>query len=85
MTEKGTVDPRMVRIDPKNSNYTVPRTWGLYRLDAGQKNVGRVFRYGNHPVRQKELEREFGAVTLIALYFDREQAREEALRRNKSH
>ncbi len=61
------VDPGSVRIDPKNSNYTRPRTWGVYKI-ISDDNTGKKFRYGNHPIRHKELEGEFGSIKLTALY-----------------
>ena len=55
-------------IDPSEGvvegNYTKPRTWGVYRLPAEATRVGERFRMGNHPIRQIELQREFGSATL---------------------
>ena len=61
------IDEKSVQADSQNSNYTIPRTWGVYEIvgSAGQ-NVGRRFRRGNHPIRHKELLREFGSVDLVA-------------------
>jgi hypothetical protein len=59
--------------------YTSPKTWGVYRIDrlvSGQR--GSAFRIGNHPVRQAELEREFGGADLIALFTTRIDAEETA-------
>jgi len=61
------VDPSTLREDGR---YTVPRSWGVYRISA-PGNRGRAFRSGNHPVRLRELEREFSGVGTVAL-FDRE-------------
>jgi hypothetical protein len=53
-------------------SYTEPRTWGVYQLKPSPKNVTKkIFRIGNHPVRKNELERDFGAVELIALFSSR--------------
>lgn len=46
--------------------YTSPRSWGVYKLPASAKARDR-YRHGNHPVRQSELVREFGAVETIAV------------------
>lgn len=75
------LDPKTVRADPDNGNYTIPRTYGVYRVaSTGQGGTSRTYRYGNHPVRQKELERAFGAVELVALYRERALAAERVRR-----
>lgn len=73
------VNPHEVHIDPHNPNYTIPRTWGVYHLlgDGGKINT-KVFRFGNHPIRLKELEREFGTCKTVALYSERSLAKERA-------
>lgn len=53
---------------------TAPRSWGVYRLPDGVGGT-RAVRYGNHPVRMHELEREFGGCRLEALFLAREDAR----------
>lgn len=53
---------------------TRPRSWGVYRLPEGVGGT-RAVRYGNHPVRMHELEREFGGCRLEALFLSREDAR----------
>ena len=55
--------------------YTSPRSWGVYELESVARGTKR-FRYGNHPVRQAELEREFGRVTRIHLFAARSLAAE---------
>ena len=52
---------------------TRPRSYGVYRLpqDCG---ATRGFRFGNHPVRQQELEREFGHCELRHLFRSRTDA-----------
>lgn len=57
-----------------DGSLTRPRSWGVYRLPA-HAGATRVFRYGNHPVRMHELQREFGQCSLEALFLDREDAR----------
>ena len=55
-----------------NGRYTIPRTYGVYRV----RNQDRPFRFGNHPVREWELDRECGGVERITLLHDREDAKE---------
>ena len=45
-------------------------THGVYRLRAGLARV-REFRYGNHPVRQHELVRDYSTAHLEALFESR--------------
>lgn len=51
--------------------YTQPASWGVYRLALPASASTRRYRYGNHPVRQLELEREFGSAKAIAHYTSR--------------
>ena len=53
--------------------YTRPRSYGVYELPSGS-GITRRYRYGNHPVRQVELEREFGSCKLLYLFFQRSDA-----------
>ncbi len=57
--------------------YTKPRTWGVYCI-IGPAPGDRQFRFGNHPVREWELRREFNMskVSLEALFKDRSLAKE---------
>lgn len=65
-------------------SYTVPRTWGVYQLKPQQNTLTkRIFRIGNHPVRKNELERDFGAVDVIALFTSRYLANELAVALNE--
>ena len=73
------VSPSAVR---DAGNYTVPRTYGVYKLSA-TRGTGRTYRFGNHPIRQRELVREHGAVRLEALFDDRSDAVELAALLNK--
>jgi hypothetical protein len=57
---------------------TSPRSWGVYRVPSSAGSTRR-FRFGNHPVRQRELEREFGSCKLEHLFATREDARTVAL------
>lgn len=55
-----------------DGSYTKPRTWGVYEIEPPQDNRStRRYRLGNHPVRQRELEQEFGAARRIALFTSR--------------
>ena len=54
-------------------SYTEPRSWGVYDLDRAAGTSQR-FRFGNHPIRQVELENEFGACRLHALFTTRNDA-----------
>ena len=57
--------------------HTAPRSWGVYEVELShQSRATRRFRFGNHPVRQRELEAEFGTVDLIALLSERAFAEE---------
>lgn len=67
------VPKQSVRIDPNNKNYTNPRTYGVYEI-VDTTNSKR-FRYGNHPVRENELIREFENVKQCALFPKREDAK----------
>lgn len=63
----------IISIDPENKNHTIPKTYGVYKLSTTEK--GLRYRYGNHPVRMKELERKHDVVQLVALFFNREDAK----------
>ena len=56
--EARAVPPQSIQI---RGRYTNPRTWGVYRC-------GSTFHKGNHPIRQKELDRKFGAAELHLLF-----------------
>lgn len=66
------VEPKSVHTDGK---LTSPRSYGVYQLPNGVSDTSR-YRFGNHPVRQTELEREFGICLLAALFLSREDAKE---------
>ena len=54
------------------NSYTNPRTWGVYEIEPLESNrTTRRFRIGNHPVRQRELETEFGKAKCIAIFLNR--------------
>lgn len=54
---------------------TMPRSFGVYRV-SGARRSGRLFRFGNHPVRQRELIAEYGGANLEALFAKRHLAEE---------
>jgi hypothetical protein len=56
--------------------YTVPRSWGVYKITPPKVSATRLHRIGNHPVRQGELEREFGSVNVVGLFKSRAVAEE---------
>ena len=63
------VSEASVRID---GQYTRPRTWGVYEIDPPSSGrATRRYRLGNHPVRQRELEAEFGSAKRLALFTSR--------------
>jgi len=78
MTEKEnlllkSIFEKEVQIVPNNKNYTNPRTYGVYEIL--QTHGANKFRFGNHPVRENELIREFDNVKRIGLFLDREDAK----------
>jgi len=74
------VDPSLLRPDPQNPNYTIPRAWGVYEIiDTNSLATGKRFRKGNHPIRHKELLLEFGPVNLVALFTQESMAVDLAL------
>ena len=68
------VEPKHYQIDSANRNYTKPRTWGVFAI-PDKSAAGKKYRFGNYPIRQKELEKEFGVVEFIALFEKREDAK----------
>ncbi len=56
-----------------DGRYTYPGTYGIYQLPYESSSPTR-FHQGNHPVRLQELEREFGACTLLFLFESKEDA-----------
>jgi len=73
-------------IPPKTvqakGNLTTPRSYGVYELPETSKGTRR-FRYGNHPVRMIELERDFKKCALKYLFLKRADAEKTALLLNK--
>lgn len=65
------VSPSSVSAD---GTLTYPRTYGVYRIPSSARSTRR-FRFGNHPIRQRELENEYGSCHLEYLFMDREDAK----------
>ena len=68
--ESRAVSPLAVKPD---GPLTVPRSFGVYELPPSVSGT-RLFRFGNHPVRLHELEREFGSCKLLYLFLARTDA-----------
>ena len=64
------ISPSQVRAD---GPLTSPRSFGVYVLPA-KHGSSRRYRFGNHPVRQRELEAEFGQAHLLHLFRSRQDA-----------
>ncbi len=56
-----------------HGRYTIPRTYGVYDVEAAG---GRRYRFGNHPVRHEELNRQYENVALVALFESRDDCKE---------
>jgi hypothetical protein len=57
--------------------HTRPRSWGVYKVaERADTTEFRRYRFGNHPIRQRELEVEFGDVERVALFTSRRLAEE---------
>ena len=67
------ITPDRTRPDPNNAGKTIPKIFGVW--DVGFGSNGRRYRYGNNPVREKELIREYGHARLVGLYTKRAAAR----------
>ncbi len=67
------ISPSAVKPD---GNYTSPKSYGVYGLPEGAS--GRSFRFGNHPVRMHELQKEYGSCKLEYLFLKRSDAKEVA-------
>ena len=65
-----------------DGRYTKPRTWGVYELQPVQNTQTRKYRLGNHPIRQRELQAEFGQVRQMGLFTSRSIAEQLARRLN---
>ena len=59
-----------------DGSYTKPRSWGVYEITPPKRTATRPYRLGNHPVRQRELEQEFGKAKVVSLFTSRTLAEE---------
>jgi len=66
------ISPSQVRVV---GALTVPRSFGVYRV-TGARRKGRLYRFGNHPIRQQEVINQYGGASLEALYTERKLAEE---------
>jgi|LauGreDrversion4_2_1035121.scaffolds.fasta_scaffold308493_2 hypothetical protein len=76
------IDPSSVKPD---GQYTNPKTWGVYQVERlldGRRGKG--FHFGNHPIRQQELIRQFGEAQTIGIFEKRIDAEEVAYLMNGS-
>jgi hypothetical protein len=80
MTQARVNELRRLAADPSslrpNGSYTIPPSWGVYRIEPSRQVATRPFRFGNHPVRQGELHTEFGSVSPLAHFTSRGLAAE---------
>lgn len=67
------ISENSIRIDPENNNYTIPRTYGVYEVLI--TTDAKRFRFGNHPVRENELIREFESIKRIGICLERDDAK----------
>ena len=79
--KRNQITPSDVKSDPSNPNWTIPRSYGVWRLPS--MSTGKQYRYGNYPVRERELINEFGTADLITLYLNRNDAFEHTNRLNQ--
>lgn len=67
------ISENSIQPDHNDKKYTVPRSFGVYEIQT-TTNAKRV-RFGNHPVRENELIRDFKTVKRIGLFLDRSDAK----------
>ncbi len=65
-----------LKNDLNNSRLTTPRSYGVYKIIDNIK--GRIYRYGNHPIRKIELEREYGKVEVLYIFSARKNAKKQS-------
>lgn len=64
------IDPSSLQPD---RHLTLPRSFGVYEVPTSAKSTRR-YRLGNHPVRQRELQQDFGRCAVLAVFLDRKDA-----------
>lgn len=67
------VTEKSVRIDVEHKNHTIPRSFGVYEILLATN--AKRYRFGNYPVRENELIREFGNIKRVGLFLDRKDAK----------
>lgn len=72
-------NPSSLKLD---GNYTIPRSFGVYRIVVAG-NVGKRYRFGNHPVRMNEILSDIGDCETVAIFLDRDDARQLASELNR--
>ncbi len=65
-----------------DGRYTFPRSFGVYRI-TGSGDVGRRYRFGNHTVLMTEILRNVGDCEIVAVFLDRDDAKQLASELNK--
>ncbi len=65
------ISPGQVQSD---GPLTMPRSYGLYSIPT-TLGATRKYRFGNHPVRMRELEHEFGSCKMEHLFLCRMDAK----------
>jgi hypothetical protein len=65
-----------------DGRYTIPRSFGVYKVTASG-DVGRRYRFGNHPVLMTEILRNIGECEVVAVFLDRDDAKQLANELNK--
>ena len=64
------IPPNSVRSD---GSLTSPRTYGVFEIPSTSQ-VTRKYRFGNFPVRQAELTRDYGSCKILYLFTERSTA-----------
>lgn len=78
LTRKAQIDVLISRsvdtgLFPINGIYTNPKSYGVYEL-INTLDINKKYRHGNHPIRLKELVREFGDCKVTATFLNRADA-----------
>jgi hypothetical protein len=74
------LDKDDLRPDPNNTDWTIPKSYGVWEVKPAGNS--KSYRYGNNPVREIELSRDFEKVTCLGLFSERSEAIEHAARLN---
>ncbi|MBI1770967.1 MAG: hypothetical protein HYR68_01110, partial [Burkholderiales bacterium] len=65
---------KAIEIDGQKADaqLTLPRSYGVYEVQGAKQ--GKIYRQGNHPVRLRELQKEFSETALKYLFSSKEDA-----------